>query len=148
MTSRRPGRRLIMQYHGWRIGERFQWETTGQVRVCPIGTDAYSSSLVVGAVTNIVAEFDLPLEVGAATSPAQQKIGSLLAESSADGVIDCRRSFNNLNESRTRNTDLQAAMIIMVDGAQYCLYNPKSNIAGDEPPEWGWTENDGAILLR
>jgi len=118
MTSRRPGRRLIMQYLGWRIGERFQMGNYRSVRVCPVSTDTYSNSLVLGTVTNIVADFDLPLEVGAAASPAQQKIGSLLAESGTGGVIDCPRFINNLNESRTRNTDLWAAMIIMVDGAR------------------------------
>jgi len=30
----------------------------------------------------------------------------------------------------------------------YCLYNPKLNGVGDEPPEWGWTDDDGAIFLR
>ncbi len=151
MESQAPKPRLIMHYNSWNIwrrGERFQWEGTGRVRVCPIDADTYSNRVVLGSVKTILAEFNLPLEVDTATLPTQQKVRDLLAKSSNAETIYCHDFFNNLNECREQNYDLQAALIVPFDGEQYRLYDYDRSNRPHETPEWGWTEEDGVVLLR
>lgn len=160
MKSQASRRRLIMNYTpvwkimpvsagggiGRRVEGRFRWEDTGRVRVCPIGTDQSSNSIVLETVSTILAGFNLPLEVDTAAPPTQQKVRDLLAKSSNAKLIDVYGFVKNLNECRERTHDLQAAMIVPFDGKQYDL---EDGSHADEPAEWGWTEDeDGVILLR
>ncbi len=151
MESQAPRRRLIMHYNSWntwRKGERFQWEGTGRVRVCPIDADTYSDSAVLGSVKTILAEFNLPLEVDTATLPTLQKVRDLMAKSSNAETIHYYDFFNNLNECREQKSDLQAALIVVFDGEQYRLYDYDRSNTPHETPEWGCADEDGVILLR
>jgi hypothetical protein len=127
--------------------KRFQWEDTGRVRVCPTSPYPYPTVVVLESVKTILAEFKLPLEVDVATPLTQQKVRELLAKSATAGTIDCYSFLRNLNQRRRENPDLLPAVIIPFDGREYRLFDCLCNNP-DEPPEWGFTNEGGLILLR
>lgn len=140
-----------MKYDTFRdesLGQRWEWETTQSIQLCLM--DGYTRSLkadILNSIDSIVAEFKLPLRSQVANPDAIDLIEGLLTKASTDGAVCCWRFLEALNRRRYEGNSLQTGLIIAFAGRQRTLRDESSN-KPDEPPQWGWTIDDGLILLR
>lgn len=142
---------LKMTYDTFRadsLGLRWEWEKTQCLRLGLM--DTYARSLegaLVEGIQSIVAEFQLPLQIELASQQTVNLIERLLSKCSLGTTIDCGRFLQILNHNRPGEPTLQAGLVIAFDGRQRSLYD-ESSLKPEEPPTWGWTQEDGLILLR
>lgn len=141
---------LVMHYDTWSLDdrERWCWENLGRIITCPV--DAYSQSVngnVCKAVGGILAEFSLPIRCQDANPGTQNRIAELVNRSARDSVLGCQEFLRNLNVAREKDIELQPALVIEFDGRRLRL-NDGDLSKGEKPPVWGWTWDDGLILLR
>jgi len=140
-------RRLLMHYDTWELHPRWCWETAGRLCLCPI--DAYARSLrdaVLKALQVTLADFVLPLEVDVPAPSTQREILNLVTDCTSGDVLHCWDFLAKLNQARHQDPELQPGLVVAFDGRYRSLYD--GDRKPDEPPEWGWTSEDGLILLR
>lgn len=140
--------RLEMNYLGFFVDERWPWEEAGRVQFCPMDDCARSvEDQVLEALRSVATEFQLPLHVETASENTCELIRNLFADATTSGALRCERLLKSLNDKRTGEPQLRAALLVGFSGKdrelQDCGFG-KPN----EPPEWGWTAQDGLILLR
>ena len=142
---------LKMNYDTWRaesLGPRWSWENVACLQLCLMDRQAKSMKAeLAGGVDSILAEFQLPLQIEMANQHTLDLIERLLTECSLDTAINCWRFLETLNQKRPVEPSLQAGLVIVFDGNQWKLRD-ESPYRPQEPPEWGWTFDDGLILLR
>lgn len=142
---------LQMNYDTFRVeslGLRWPWESTQSLQLCVM--DRYAESLkgeIIGGISSVVGEFELPVQVKIAASLTLDLIECLLAECSVNNAIHCWRFLETLNQKRPSEPSLQEGLVIAFDGNKRHLHD-ESRHKPNEPPEWGWTQEDGLILLR
>jgi len=142
---------LKMNYDTWRVeslGSRWPWENTQSLQLCLM--DRYAQSLkteLISGISSVVAEFELPLRIKIARSRTLNLIESLLTECSLNGTIYCWRFLETLSRKRQGERFLRTGLVIAFDGNERRLRD-ESPYKRDEPPEWGWTQEDGLSLLR
>lgn len=140
-----------MNYDAWRLtslGPRWQWENAESLQLCLM--DRYAETLkadLVKSVDSMVTEFKLPLEIKIASSHTLDLIERLLTKCSFDSAISCWGALEELNRKRHDEPSLRTGLVIAFDGIQRGLRDETSH-KPEEPPEWGWTADDGLILLR
>lgn len=140
-----------MSYDTWRaesLGPRWPWENTPRLQLCLM--DRHAESLKAGlasGVDSILAEFQLPLQIEVANQHTLDLIERALTESSLNTAINCWRFLETLNQKRQGEPSLQTGLVIAFDGNQRHLLD-ESPHKPRESPEWGWTQEDGLILLR
>ena len=112
--------------------------------------DSYAESLekvIMSGIGSVVTESYLPLQVEIANEGTRKLLAGLLSECSRNRAVDCWRLLKRLNEKRPEELSLQTGLVVAFNGDQLCLRDESlENIA--EPPEWGWTAEDGLTLLR
>lgn len=142
---------LQMNYDTFRVpslGPRWPWENTQSLQLCLM--DRYAQSLKVelsSAINSAVAEFGLPLKIKIARRHTLEVIQRMLTICSLNGAICCWRFLQSLNRKREGEPCLHTALVIAFDGNGKQLRD-ESPHKPDQPPEWGWTQEDGLILLR
>ncbi len=142
---------MKMNYDAWRaesLGPRWPWWNTQSLQLCLM--DRYAQSLkaeLVSGIKSILAEFKLPLEVQIANPHTLDLIKRLLTKCSLNRAICCWRFLEMLNGKRQAEPSLQTGLVAAFDGKQRRLRD-ESPHRPEEPPEWGWTQDDGLILLR
>jgi hypothetical protein len=130
------------------LGPRWPWENSGLLRLCLMDRRGQAlEAELIGGIRSMLVEFELPLEVKLASSRTLALIETLLTACKVGSDIHCWRFLETLNRIRKGEPSLKAGLVIAFDGIQAHLHD-ESPYKPDEPPEWGWTQDDGLILLR
>lgn len=142
---------LKMNYDTWRaesLGPRWLWENTRSLQLCLMDRHAESlKAQLASGVGSILAEFQLPLQIEIANQRTLDLIERLVTGCSLNTAINCWSFLETLNEKRHGEPSLQTGLVIAFDGNQRHLLD-ESPHKPQEPPKWGWTQEDGLILLR
>ncbi|MGH9400979.1 MAG: hypothetical protein ACRD2P_02600 [Terriglobia bacterium] len=139
---------VALDYKEFRTdGERWQWEISERIVVCALEACALAQrEIVLKSIKDILTEFRLPFQCQTTGPDTQRKIEEIRISSTAGRVLNCNDFLSNLNEARRKDDELQPAYVVAFDGSGLSLddglYKP------EEPPEWGWTDSGGVILLR
>lgn len=136
-----------MAYEGFYVDARWPWRETERVQVCPL--DGYAreqESEIRAGLESVIAEFQLPLKAESANNETIERVRKLVEQCSSNAILDCCKFIGLLNQERPDQPTLQAALIVAFDGSKRALYDGPLN--PDQPPEWGWTDESGLILLR
>jgi hypothetical protein len=141
---------LKMNYASWRdesFGARWLWEETQRLQLCLMDAGAQASETeIVEAIHSVLTEFQLPVQVEIAKGHECELIERLLTDCGNESTIDCCKFLEKLNEKRPGDPFLQAGLVIAFDGSKRNLWDGPDK--PEEPPDWGWTAEDGLILLR
>lgn len=143
---------LRLNYNTWRVdeslGSRWPWENSGSLQLCLMDERARSlKAELVSGIGSVLSEFRLPLANAIASLHTLELIERSLSDCSRNGTLLCRELLNTLNLKRERESSLETGLIIAFDGNKRRL-DDESSYKPDEPPEWGWTQEDGLILVR
>jgi hypothetical protein len=139
---------FTMSYEGFFVDERWRWEDTSSIQFCPMDEHANRAGpQILEALRSVVTEFHLSVAVEMASESTCELIRKLLTQSSADGTMQCEKFLDLLNDKRTVELKLATALLIAFSGKN-CELKDCSSGKPDEPPEWGWTSQDGLILVR
>jgi hypothetical protein len=103
--------------------------------------------VIMSGIGSVVTEFFLPLQVEIANKGTRKLLAELLCDCRLNRAVDCWRLVKRLNEKRPEELSLQTGLVIAFDGNQLGLQDDSAH-KPEEPPEWGWTQEDGVILLR
>lgn len=142
--------KIVMNYKDyWPESKRWSWEERGQILLCTL--DKYAESLreaIQGAVEGLLREFDLPVAVAQAAPDVERAVTNLVDRWAVERNLDCWEFLRSLNEERKskRTLGLEPALMIAFDGSGRTLYDGPSQ--PEHSAEWGWTQDDGLILLR
>ncbi len=142
---------LKMNYNTWRaesLGPRWLWENIRLFQLCLM--DSHAEALkdqLASGIGSVLAEFQLPLQIEIPNQRTIDLIERLLRQCSLNTAINCRRFLETLNQKRQGELSLQTALVIAFDGNQRHLLDEDPH-KPQEPPKWGWTQDDGLILLR
>ena len=135
----------------WRpdsLGPRWPWENTQPLQLCLMDERARSlKAELISGIDSVLSEFRLPLQIAIARLRTRRLIERLLSDCSRNGAVLCWELLKTLNLQRQRESSLQTGLIIAFDGNQRRL-DDESSYKPNEPPEWGWTQDDGLILVR
>lgn len=139
---------LKIKYEGFSTEPRWPWEGTGCLQLCLMDARAREqNTTIVNALQSVLAEFQLPLAITTANSATCHEVHKVLAENSRTNTIQCWQALKAINQKRAETPDLQTALVIAFDGVEQQLQDESSH-KPEELPEWGWTAEDGLILLR
>jgi hypothetical protein len=137
-----------MKYGGFSTDPRWLWEDTGCLQLCLIDARAREQeATIVDALQSVLTEFQLPLTIITANSATCHEARTVLAENSEANTIQCWQALKAINQRRPKISHLQTALVVAFDGVERQLLDESSH-KPEEPPEWGWTAEDGLILLR
>jgi hypothetical protein len=131
----------------WVAEDRWNWEAKDGICICAM--DGYAESKteeITRCLKDLLAEFSLPLQVRRIQTRERSIIKKLLRDSVSGHEIICQEFVDRLNDARPREPLLQPALVIAFEGK--IPLRDKVSRKPDEPPEWGWTDPDGLILLR
>jgi len=137
-----------IKYEGFSTDPRWPWEDTGRLQLCL--TDARAreqEATIVDALQSVLTELQLPLTITTTNSVTCREVQRVLAENSKTNTIQCWQALKAINQRRTEISNLQTALLIAFDGTELQLLDESSH-KPEEPPEWGWTAEDGLILVR
>jgi hypothetical protein len=137
-----------MNYEGFSTEPRWPWEDTGCLQLCLIGAYAHEQQTVLlDALHSVLSEFRLPVAMTIANNATCDDVQKVLAENSRTNTIQCWQALKAMNRRRNEAPHLRTALVVAFDGAERQLQDESSH-KPEEPPEWGWTAEDGLILLR
>lgn len=137
-----------MNYEGFSTESRWPWADTGCLQLCSMDARAREqSTTIVDAIQSVLTEFHLPLAITTANGATCEDVQKVLAENGTANTVQCWQALKAINQKRKEAPHLRTALVIAFDGVEQQLQDESCN-KPEEPPEWGWTAEDGLILLR
>jgi len=133
---------------GWRDDGRkyWPWEGYGDIVVCGLDQVARSSTDEITRYSNkLFAELGFQIMARIADSQVHDVVRPLVEKSIEGDEILCRQLENALWEARQSGSLLLPGLIVGFDGKRLRLNDEGPS---DNPPLWGWTSDDGLVLLR